>query len=63
MRFELGQVYECVDNGKQAIVVQVRSEGREGLLRFADSSAEEWFISADFHQTGKWRLLGEDLSE
>jgi hypothetical protein len=58
MRFKLGQVYECIDNGRRAIVVQARSEGREGLLRFADTGGEERFLWAELHQAGKWHLLG-----
>jgi hypothetical protein len=51
MRFNVGQVYERTADGRRAIVVGMRSEGREGLLRFVDTSAEEWFLWADFRQT------------
>jgi hypothetical protein len=56
MRFEVGQVYECIDDGRQAVVAQTRGDGREGLLRFTDTGGEEWFLWAELHQAGKWHL-------
>jgi hypothetical protein len=56
MRFGLGQVFECSEDGRQAIVTQVRNEGREGLLRFIEIGTEEWFLWVELHQAGKWRL-------
>ena len=41
MRFKIGQAYECIDNGRKAVVAQTREDGREGLLRFLDTGAEE----------------------
>ena len=57
MRFAVGQVYEYVDNGRQAVVGQVREDGRVGLLRFLDTSWGEWFIWQELHQAGEWRML------
>jgi hypothetical protein len=56
MRFQVGQVYECNIDGQLAVVSQVRSDEREGLLRFTDTSNEEWFLWAELHQAGKWHL-------
>jgi hypothetical protein len=58
MRFKVGQVYECIDDGRQAVVAKIRGDGREGLLRFTDTGAEEWFLWAELHQAGKWHLKG-----
>jgi hypothetical protein len=57
MRFAVGQVYASVDGNNHAIVVQIRSDGREGLLR-VNGGREEWFLSAEFLLPGKWRLVG-----
>jgi hypothetical protein len=56
MRFSMGQVYECSDSGRQAVVAQVSEEGRAGLLRFLDTGGEEWFLWPELHQAGKWHL-------
>jgi hypothetical protein len=61
MFFAVGQVYECVENGRQAVVSQVREDGRVGLLRFLDTEWGEWFIWQELHQVGKWRLLTAGL--
>jgi hypothetical protein len=57
MCFAVGQVYECVDNGRQAVVGQVREDGRVGLLRFLDTSWGEWFLWQELHQAGEWQML------
>lgn len=46
MSFSVGQVYECIEGGRnrQAIVLQTRGEGREGLLRYVDTRGEEWIL-------------------
>ena len=36
-RFQVGQAYVCIDDERMAVVTQVRSDGREGLLRFRDT--------------------------
>jgi len=53
MRFNDGEVYKCTTDGRTAIVVGVREDGREGLLRFTDAGSEEWFLWFDLHQAGK----------
>jgi hypothetical protein len=54
MRFEVGQAYESKDGQHQAVVIEIRSEGREGLLRNYGGRAE-WFLWAELHQAGQWR--------
>lgn len=51
MRFFVGQIYQHVDDGREAVVVEVRKEGQEALLRFANAG-EDWAL----YQTGQWRL-------
>jgi hypothetical protein len=58
MRFRIGQAFEFADKARRAVVAGTRSEGREGLLRFTDTGAEEWHLWAEFHKAGEWRLLG-----
>jgi hypothetical protein len=50
MAFEVGQVYED-KNGQTAIVIDIRSGGREGLLR-VDGKHEKWFLYTD----RQWQL-------
>jgi hypothetical protein len=54
MGFNVGERYECVADGRKAVVAQVRSAGRDGLLRFIDTATEAWVLWADV-QAGKWR--------
>jgi hypothetical protein len=57
MGFSIGQIYQCAEVGsREAIVSEVRSDGREGLLRFTDTGTEEWFVWDELSQAGKWRL-------
>ena len=58
MRFSVGQAYECKTDGRKAVVVQTRHDGREGLLRFLDDSHEEWLLWAQLHQAGLWHQVG-----
>jgi hypothetical protein len=62
MRFEVRQLYNCVEDGRRAVVAQVRNEGREGLLLFSDTGGEEWLDFREFQQ-GKWQLLADALTE
>jgi hypothetical protein len=41
-----------------AVVTQIRSDSREGLLRFTDTGSEEWFLWTEFQQSGEWRSVG-----
>jgi hypothetical protein len=55
MRFQVGERYELANGGRTAVVIQVHSDGRAGLLRFADTVLEEWVICTELHQEGRWR--------
>jgi hypothetical protein len=55
MRFAVGQAYESVDGKNQAVVTQIRDDGRAGLLRI-NGGREEWFIK---RENGAW--LGQAL--
>ena len=57
MPFHFGQVFET-DDGRQAIVLHIRNDGQEGLLRFVDTRVEEWLRFDDFQKDGKWRWKG-----
>jgi hypothetical protein len=57
MPFSVGQIYQCIEKGsREAVVSELKSDGREGLLRFSDTGTEEWFVWDDFDQAGKWHL-------
>jgi hypothetical protein len=60
MCFAVGQAYESTTDGRKAVVTQIRSDGREGLLRIdGDASREQWFLSTDLNQNGgEWCLIG-----
>jgi hypothetical protein len=55
MGFKIGQVYIHNADDRMAVVTQIRSDGREGLLRFQKTGKEEWFLWTEFQQSGKWR--------
>ncbi len=59
MPFRFGQVFECTENGqtRQAIVLRIRREGQEGLLRFIDTRVEEWVQVTDFPLA--WKRKGQ----
>lgn len=59
MRFAVGQAFECTEDGRRAVVAQIRYGGRDGLLRFLDDSHEEWFGWMQLHQGGKWHWVGK----
>ena len=58
MGFKVGQAFIHVADERMAVVTQIRSEGREGLLLFADTGSEEWFLWTEFQQAEKWRHFG-----
>lgn len=62
MPFTIGQIYNCTEDGRprQAIVLQTRNGGQEGLLRFIDTRIEEWFRWPAFDQAGKWHRNGSE---
>jgi hypothetical protein len=59
-QFIVGQMWECTEDGRQAIVAGVRSDGREGLLRLVSSNSEEWHLWHEWQQAGKWHLKGAE---
>jgi hypothetical protein len=58
MGFKVGQAYIHLADERMAVVTQIRSDGREGLLRFCDTGNEEWLLWIEFQQSGKWRSFG-----
>ena len=58
MGFKVGQAYIRISDDRMAVVTQIRSGGREGLLRFADTGQEEWLFWIEFQQKGEWRIIG-----
>ena len=38
MRFKVGQVYENIDDGRSAVVAEIRNSGRVGLQRLTDTT-------------------------
>jgi hypothetical protein len=57
MRFRVDDTYELANGRRTAVVIQIHSEGRAGLLRFTDTNLEEWLLWAELHQEGKWRRV------
>lgn len=56
-RFSAGQAYESHD-GRKAVVVDIRDEGRAGLFRIdGDVKTQEWILY-DEEFKAKWRLIG-----
>jgi hypothetical protein len=51
MPFEKGRAYTSKDGKRQAVVVETRYGGREGLLRIDGN--EKWYLWAD----GEWQLM------
>ncbi len=58
MRFAVGQAFERVADKRQAVVAQIRDEGRAGLLRFLDNGHEHWVLWAQFHNSQHWLPIG-----
>jgi hypothetical protein len=61
MKFRLGDIYTFADGPAAAVVIQIHSDGRAGLMRFADTHAEEWLLWAELQQEGKWRQKQKKL--
>jgi hypothetical protein len=59
MSFRFGQVYECTEDGRerQAIVLRIKGDGEEGLLRYVDTRVEEWVAWDEFKQAAKWQRV------
>jgi hypothetical protein len=58
MRFAVGQAFERVVDKRQAVVVEIRDDGRAGLLRFLDNGQEQWVLWARFLNSEKWIPIG-----
>jgi hypothetical protein len=54
MAFKLGDTYEFGEGRRFAIVTQIHSDGRAGLMHFADTEVEEWLLWDELRQEGKW---------
>jgi hypothetical protein len=58
MRFAVGQAFKCTVDGGQAVISEIRDDGRSGRLHFLDNSQQQWVFWAQFHNTGKWLAMG-----
>jgi hypothetical protein len=58
MRFAVGQAFKCTVDGRQAVISEIRDDGRSGRLRFLDTGQQQWVFWAQFHNTGKWLAMG-----
>jgi len=58
MRFAVGQAFESIADGRQAVVVQIRDDGHAGLLRFLDTGREQWVLWAQFLNSERWIPIG-----
>jgi hypothetical protein len=58
MRFAVGQAFECIADGRQAVVAEIRDDGRAGLLRFLDNGQKQWALWAQFLNSEKWIPIG-----
>lgn len=58
MRFAVGQAFQSIAEGRQAVVAQIRDDGRAGLLRFLDNGHEQWVLWAQFHNGRQWLPIG-----
>jgi hypothetical protein len=60
MRFNVGDGFVSIVDGRTAVVTTTQDDGRRGLLRFGDTSEEEWFSWFQLCQPGKWHIVGGD---
>jgi len=58
MRFAVGQAFASVLDGRQAVIAEIRDDGRAGLLRFLDNGHEQWVLWAQFHSGQQWLPIG-----
>jgi hypothetical protein len=58
MRFAVGQAFECIADGRQAVFAEIRDDGRAGLLRFLDNGQMQWVLWAQFHHAARWMPIG-----
>jgi hypothetical protein len=60
MRFKTGDGFVSIVDGRTAVVTATQDDGRRGLLRFGDTSDEEWLTWFQLCQPGKWHKVGGD---
>jgi hypothetical protein len=58
MRFMVGQAFERIADKRQAVIADIRDDGRAGLLRFLDNGHEQWALWAQFLNSEKWIPIG-----
>jgi hypothetical protein len=58
MRFVIGEAFECLVDRRQAVIAEVRDDGRAGCLRFLDTGQQQWVLWAQFHSMGQWLPIG-----
>ena len=58
MRFAVGQAFKCTVDGRQAVISEIRDDGRSGRLLFLDTGQQQWVFWAQFHNTGRWLAMG-----
>jgi hypothetical protein len=58
MRFAVGQAFESIADGRQAVIAEIRDDGRAGRLRFLDNGQQQWVLWAQFHNTERWIPIG-----
>ena len=58
MSFAVGQAFESIADGRQAVVAEIRDDGRAGRLRFLDNGQQQWVLWAQFHSGQQWLPIG-----
>jgi len=58
MSFGVGQAFESIADGRQAVVAEIRDDGRAGRLRFLDNGQQQWVLWAQFLNSEKWIPIG-----
>ena len=58
MRFAVGQAFESITDGRQAVIAEIRDDGRAGRLRFLDNGQQQWVLWAQFHNSQQWLPIG-----
>ena len=58
MRFVIGEAFECIVDRRQAVIAEIRDDGRAGCLRFLDTGQQQWVLWAQFHSMGQWLPIG-----
>lgn len=58
MRFIVGDTFQSIATGRQAVVAEIRDGGRAGCLRFVDNGQRQWVLWAQLHHTEDWLPIG-----